>query len=149
MLFETSTNFIRVVTERTKRYIFGIINAVPGGIYYWKIKIIDYNNLSRLYIGVIQADKVSSKPPPFLWWGRPYGYALFQDGDFCHNGDFFPYSMEFETNHIIEMCLDLKDNYALSYIVQGVDYGKAYSVKADTTYKLGISMDHGKVELLT
>lgn len=120
------------------------MDANPGYIYRWEMSILRVTSGSLLHIGIIEASKV---PTDKLWWGTAYGYSIFQDGDICHNGSFGPYAPEFETNDIVKMCLDLKDKYELSFNVKGKDCGTAFDVKQDTTYKLGVAMQRGKVGL--
>ena len=49
------------------------------------------------------------------------------------------------------MCLDLKDKYELSYIINGKDYGKIpVDIKTDTTYKFAFGFyQTGRVSLLS
>ena len=59
------------------------------------------------------------------------------------------YGPELKKDDIIQVCLDLKDNYELSYVVNDQRLGKAFDVKKETAYKLAISLYVGRMSLLS
>ena len=54
------------------------------------------------------------------------------------------YCDPFKAGDVVDVLLDLNKNYELSYAINGKHFGKAWSVKKDTIYKLAISIQDGK-----
>ena len=104
-------------------------------------------------IGIVEADKLKENPS-FLnedhyWWGRSWGYSYYQHASVWHNRMDESYGKQLEKGDIVGVCLDLKENYDLSYSVNGTEYGKAFNVAKDKTYKFAIGFYQGKVTLLS
>ena len=140
---------------------FGIMNATPGRKYLWKMKIGENSNGN---IGIIEADKCQSVKDKDsanahdangvaakYWWGRSYGYSYYMsNGETFHDGDYNLYGPAINKHDIIQICLDLKEENALSYILNKEDLGKAYNVKDNTIYKLAIGLLYeGEVDLIS
>ena len=128
---------------------FGLIDAIPGYQYHWKVKIASYDY--RGNIGIIQADKckVIRDNVTEYWWNKPYGYSYYSDGSFWHYSHEQEYGVSLREGDIIEICLDLKDKDELSYIVNGKAFGIADNVKRGHTYKLAIGLYSGRVTLIS
>lgn len=133
---------------------FGVFTAVPGHRYHWKVQLIQVENEqgkeTRTNIGVIEADKYKENLDK-LWCCRGNGYSYYSDdGDIYHEqyvGD--KYGDKYSSGDIIDIRLDLKDNYSISWGKNGNDYGKGFNVMEEMEYKLAIGIYYGKVKLLS
>lgn len=122
--------------------VYGLIDAIPGRDYHWKLKLIE--ECMYVNIGVIECDKLDGSRG--CW---THGTMYYQNGKIDAT---YKYGESLEKGDIIELCLDLKSKYELSYIVNGRDLGKIpnYDIKEDTTYKLAIGFyQNGKINLLS
>ena len=129
---------------------FGLLDATPGRKYHWKIKILDEMSGN---IGIIEADKyISFSKGTDGWWYYPYGYAYYSGKDLYNdyeNTTYIVYGEEYDVDDIIDVWLDLKDNYDLSFGKNEKKFGKAFDLKKDTTYKLAIGLYSGGVRLMS
>ena len=126
--------------------VFGIVDATPGHKYHWKIKIIGDTNPN---IGIIEADKCLAERDEFAdhWWIESYGYSISLYGWKYHNNSSAFYAGIILSGEI-DVWLDMKDNYDLSYGHNGKEYGTAWNVDKHKTYKLAIGLYYGRVELV-
>ena len=127
---------------------FGKLIVCPGMKYYWKIKLIEIED-GCLCIGVVESDK------PFmatsLWWNKSWGYAYYCSAGHLFNDDWRKYGEELSNNgDIIEIWLDLKDDYTMSYAGNCKSYGIAFDMNKSTKYRLAIGMwkSAKRIELL-
>ena len=124
---------------------FGAINAKPGGEYYWELKLL--KNCLFVNIGIVEADKLL---PNQGYWSN--GIKLYHSGEikYYSKGE-IKYGDKVTKGDIIEICLDLKEKYSLSYSVNSKDLGQIpYDVKKNKTYKLAIGFyQKGKISLLS
>ena len=125
---------------------FGLIEAVPGCIYHWKIKLIEVGGHS-VNIGIVEADKMETQDAAYFW-GYEYGYSYYKDGQTWHNNKGKYYGDPIGKDDIIHIWLDLKDKYDLSFDKNGKKYGKAWDVNHDTTYKLAVRV-RGSVQIFS
>ena len=129
-------------------------------IYRWKFKIEKYNNGNWYWnnvIGVINVDDKENKELRFYQYHHEenlsknsrlmghFGYGFISSAAYLTNpknhsqyGE--QYGIMCKECDVIEMCLDLK-NYHLSYIVNNVDYGKAFDVERNKRYKAAVTID--------
>ena len=126
-------------TTGSGKSAYGLIDATPGRIYYWKLKLIE--ECRYVNIGIIKSDKLD--PNQGFWRSGPRYYQR-GDIDATHK-----YGPTLTKNDVVEMCLDLKDKGELSFIVNGKDLGKIpYDIEATSTYKLAIGYyTQGKISL--
>ena len=124
----------------------GIATANPGAKYNWKIKLMEEGTEPN--IGIMEAEQSDKKDTFFF--SKPSGFSYYQDGNLYNVrkiGD--QYGPELKKDDVVEICLDLKENYDLSFVVNEVKLAKAFDVKHHTPYKLAISMYAGKVSLIS
>ena len=146
---ETTTEFGK--DDLTAKFVgdtesaFGLLEAIPGCIYHWQIKLLELSGQS-VNIGIVEADKIQYQNAAYFW-GYEYGYSYYQDGQTWHNNKRKSYGDSFSKDDIIHIWLDLKDNYDLSFDKNGKKYGKAWDVNQDTTYKLAVRVVRGSVEI--
>ena len=130
---------------------FGKFEANPGRMYHWKLKAQKVGD-KELNIGVIEADFVENGYRED-WWNESYGYSYFAwNGDIYNKGQSKRnYGDKYGVGDIIDIWLDLKDEYELSFAKNGEKYGKAADMKKLTNYKLAIGMYRGikAVEILS
>ena len=126
--------------------IHRFVDAIPfvDTKYHWRIKVLKAYDL---YIGLIQANKCH--PNDKKWWESYYGYSYFQHGVKFHNNKSYGYGDYINNGDIIEMILDYKDNYDLSFKVNGEDHGRAFKINTGKTYKLAICLCGGEVCMLS
>ena len=103
-------------------------------------------------IGIIEANGLKMEDDEdddlWGWWVRPWGYAYFVTGSCYHNSDYFKYGDQCFQGDTVEICLDLI-NYELSFARNGKNYGKAFDIKHDKTYKLAVSINSGSLSLVS
>ena len=128
---------------------YGELTARPGRKYQWRLKLLSDGDAN---IGIIRAHDTNRRYSQY-WWERRYGYSYFTDGTISTKdyvkSNYGPY---LKTDDIIEICLDLKEKYSLSYIVNGLDYGQAFTVEHPINYKLAVSLynnQQGKIQLIS
>ena len=132
---------------------FGLTETSPGHKYHWKIQALD--GMKGGNVGIIKANACSSYKyeTNANWWGDTAGYAYYSvTGALYHNyqrTSSRPYADGFGTNDIIDVWLDLKDNYTLSFGKNGKSYGKAFDVNRDMTYKLAVGLYSGGLRLIS
>ena len=138
-------------TLAANRYIssrfsgFGTIIARPGRKYHWKLKIVQksgYNNHLDNNFGVIEATKCAESNN-YYWWSSygqsNYGYSYYSDGDKYPGPE--RYGEGHQVGDIIDVCLNLKDkNPYLEFAKNDKQFGKAFDLKEDTEYRLGVSL---------
>ena len=127
---------------------YGMIEAYPGCTYHWKLKLIEEDTEPN--IGIIESTKhKESASTDNGWWNESFGYSLFQDGDIYHHEHWGPYAVAIGKNDIVDIFLDLKENYEISFAVNDKKYGKAYDVNKETNYRLAIGLYNGKISLIS
>ena len=130
---------------------FGLFNATPGSKYHWKVQIKPGLFTFKANIGIIEANKCEESLPDLIWCCIGRGYAYYShDGNIFH--DTFlgkKYGETYTDNDVIDIRLDLKDDYMVSWGKNGKDYGKGFDVKKETEYKLAVGMYYGKVKLIS
>ena len=133
---------------------FGQFTAVPGGKYHWKLKIMsneyDGNKMPNANIGIVKANKYE-KSMKGGWFETDYGYSYYiWNGKIYHNGNGgCDYGQKIIDNEIIDIWLDLEDNYTVSWGKNGNKFKKGFDVIKETNYKLAIGFRRGKAELLS
>ena len=129
---------------------FGKIDAISGHKYHWKLQLLEE---SKIKVGIVEADKLKQYPGFFNenhhWWLRSWGYAYYYKSYILHDTMKKKYGEQLERGDVIEMWLDLEKNYDLSYVVNDTEYGKAFDVDKDKTYRLAIGFVEGKVSLIS
>ena len=130
---------------------FGKMIAVKGRIYHWTVKIDEdvYGRDPYINIGIFDANKAKNNLDG-CWWKKEYGYSYFK------SGTIWSYSSEINTKYgtrhkagdIIEMWLDLKDKYTLSYAKNDKHFGVAFKIPSNTSYRFGLNVARGKVTII-
>ena len=76
------------------------------------------------------------------WWNSSYGYSYYcHDGLIYHNKLSKSYADSYTSNDTIDIWLDLKTKYELSFSKNGKLFGKAADVSPNATYRLAIAME--------
>ena len=148
-----------VLLSQATRYAcnnaFGVFRAISGYTYHWKLQIMQSMTFNKFQanIGIIEADKCEECLPASapLWFCSGIGYAYYSgDGNAWHMHFYGKeYGETYTDNDVIDIRLDLKDNYMVSWGKNEKDYGKGFDVKQDTGYKLAIGIYYGKVKLIS
>lgn len=153
----TATSFIQIndkcdIIELTDNHeleeyyiasVYGKYKAIPGKMYRWTLKVLDD---CTTHIGICRySNKVSD------WWSD--GYSYYTDGQIYGWETSAEYGPCLKKNDIITIHLDLKNSYnhSISYIINGQDYGHAFSVE-QFTYKLAVALYNdkaGRIKLLS
>ena len=121
-----------------------LFTATPNNKYHWRVKIV--NDKTSTNIGIIEALQYSENKRSGWWWCT-FGFSLFHNGKLYSSGGVREYGASvYRKGDVVDIWLDLKDNFDLSFGKNGEEYGKAFDVKQDTDYKLAVSLMHG-VEL--
>ena len=131
---------------------YGIVEAIAGRKYHWKLQIIDKTIDAN--IGIIDAKLQNGKTgkdiTECIWWEEDDGFSYYSiTGDLWHENEVNTYGVGLDKDDIIEIWLDLKENNELRYTVNDKDYGTAAKVKSDITYKLAVGLWTGKITLLS
>ena len=122
---------------------FGSFTAKPESKCHWRVKIV--NDRTSTNIGIIEASKYAENKSTGWWWCK-FGFSLFHNGKIYSSGVVREYQADtYHKGDIIDVWLDLKDNFDLSFGKNGKEYGKAFDVKHDTDYKLAVSLMRGVV----
>ena len=127
---------------------FGTFIAGPGQKYHWRIKLMNQDtNSIKVNIGIIEKDYVNLNWE--LWCCSGFGYSYYTDGKIYHdsyNGD--RYGEPFGVNDVIDVWVDLKKYYAISWSKNGQHFGKGFDVKRRTDYRLAIGIYYGQIQLI-
>ena len=128
---------------------FGTFIAKPGNRYLWKIKIMRGDedeiivNIGVAAVGFCSFDEWD------MWCCAGHGYAYFSGGIKYH--DTYAgriYGESFGVDDVIHICLDLKDNYDISWCKNGKHFGKGFDVEKEEEYKLAIGIYYGQIQLI-
>ena len=122
---------------------FGAIVAVPGRKYHWKLQTKKkYLKFGNILIGVIEAEQCKDTQLG-SWWGEKFGYVYGPRG-ILYNGSskIFGYGngKKYATGDCFDIWLDLKDGNSLSFGKNDGNFGKAFDMRPDTNYRLGVGM---------
>ena len=143
--------------------VFGAIAADSGYAYHWKVKLFKNPDEKEDYffinIGIIEADKTEEYKDG-NWWstaGISYfscGGGIFQFDQATQKSKHHSYGKDFSADSkdvIVDIWLDMKDKYELSFGINGKNFGKAADVKDSLTYRLGVNMcdQSTRIELLS
>ena len=126
-------------TRLGRKSAFGSIIAKPGYKYHWQVHVV--SGVSDINIGVIEADKAQKSVDKY-WWNEGYGFSYFFLGQ-LYNGnwdedDDRSYGRILGDGDIIDVWLDLKDHYQLSFGKNEEDYGKAFDMKQKMDYRFSV-----------
>ena len=124
---------------------YGFINATPAKLYRWKLELLE--DCYSANIGIIEVNSLAKNDG--VW---DNGIRFYQGGSVhSYRTTDMKYSKSVQKGDIIEMCLDLKDKYTLSYIINNKNFGVTPSgPKRKTQYKLAIGFyQKGKVRLVS
>ena len=124
---------------------FGIVTATPGNKYHWRLELIRMD-VGFVNLGIIEANKCDDYTNT-AWWLTEYGYSYYSgDGGIYHkftgnvtNTVYKDYAESYKDD-IIDIWLDLKDNYQLSFAKNDIKFGKATDVKDSVDYKLAVAI---------
>ena len=129
---------------------FGTFTATPGRIYRWKLKmmkIVDKTSYLDVDIGVIEADEATSLYK--RWCCYADGYSYNKNGKIYHYSYAgTSYGQQYTENDIIDVLLDLKAAYDISWQRNGNIFGKGFDVKKEKDYKLAVGIHCGNVKLI-
>ena len=121
---------------------FGTITARSGNKYHWRLKLIG-SDVRFINIGIIEAN-ICKLHTDTTWWNTEYGYSYYSgDGMIYHNFKANDYCKDYGESYqddIIDIWLDLKDNYQLLFAKNDMKFGKAADVKDCSDYKLAVAM---------
>ena len=140
---------------------YGYFTAKPGYIYHWRMKVI-LSGDQEVNIGILNAknhiimDKIENnyyydeddKGP----WNENDGWSYYSNtGTLWNGGKYKEYGDPYDDNDIIDMWLDLRDKYQISFAKNNKHFGKAANVPQNTQYKFGISVDceEAKIEIIS
>ena len=142
--------------------VFGIIVATAGNMYHWKIKLSAplerENAYISLNIGIIEADKCEQYQKLSWWTEVGISYfsscgSIFLYDEVTKECKYHEYGKGFEEEDeiIMDIWLDIKDKYELSFAKNDENYGKATDVKKSMEYRLAVSIcdPATKAELLS
>lgn len=125
---------------------FGLVDAVPGHKYEWKIKL--FEDTDMVNIGVVELTKENKWKDG--WWGTKFGYSYFETGCIFHDNQYDEeYGDEFSDGDVVEVYLDLKNQMALSFGINGNKFAKAYNVDGEKIHKLAVSRYQGNLEIVS
>ena len=136
---------------------FGSFNAFPGNKYHWKMKILqsgkdDDPTKLEANVGIIPVDmhEQALRKPRVVWCCIGYGYAYYSDDGKKYHDNYTGsnYGKKYKPGDIIDIHLDLKDNYNVSWGKNSKDYGKGFDLEKKE-YKLAIGIYFGKIQLLS
>ena len=135
------------------RTVYGKCICKDNEIYNWKIKFVDVdlsktNNTWKTIFGIIKNDDelMKSKLQTFFIGDKDsYGFVGSQgmktQTPYTSEGIKYGEILQ-NAGDIIEIVLDL-NNYTLSYIMNGTDYGVAYEVESNVEYRLAVGIVSG------
>ena len=120
---------------------FGLATARPGAIYHWKLKVCNAMD-SYLNIGIMEANLISDYMDK-AWISHRNGYSYYAvDGKIYNDNKWWGYGKKYAKHGtIIDIWLDLKDKYQLSFAANDEKFGAASSVQPNTNFKLAIGID--------
>ena len=132
----------KITTYTASCNAYGTFTATAGYIYHWKLKVIECKDtyMNQLNIGVVDAKQA----PDLLnrsWWRQPNGYSYFSgNGKMYCKYSTTTFGAKYGTNDIIDIWLNLKDKYQLSFAKNGKDIGKTKDVDGSVDYKLAVGL---------
>ena len=134
--------------SHSRRSAFGSIIAKPGNKYHWKVHVV--SGCSSINIGVIEADEAHKNVDKY-WWNQGYGYSYFQVGllfnGYLDENDDPSYGGYISDDDIIDVWLDLKDHYQLSFAKNDENYGKAFDMKQNMDYRFSVGFATNTIEM--
>lgn len=125
--------------------------VVASGIYAWKLRVDCLGTTSRYRwptIGIWKVESETELPPTDRWYTRitnkGYAFDVMRARLTTKHGNLSSantYGKGCKTGTVIEMILDM-NNLSLKYIIDGVDYGKAFDVEV-CKYRLCVFLSAG------
>ena len=162
MKIENEGQLIYPASKSTLASAFGTMMVTPGNKYHWKLKVIG-DDIKGINIGIIESQECSKSKSDY-WWCKEYGFSYHSKNGWLYHrvitdgslrGSSKQYGDRYGDNDVIDIWLDLKDKYELSFSKNNKDMGKASDVKKETDYKLAVGIrisnkdNPTKIELLS
>ena len=91
---------------------FGSIIAKSGLKYHWKIKYIKGKSLTDINLGIIEYNKYKENLRD-MWWNKKYGFSYYCKSGLIYNLESKKYGDKYTIGDIIDIWVDLKDEYQL------------------------------------
>ena len=127
--------------------VVGSTNTTPGYIYHWMLKL-DEKKLPSMNIGIIEAGKCDDYQGVDHWI-YPYTYSIYPNGQVWDNDACEKCANGLKAGDMIDIWLDLRNNYNLSFGQNGQKYGNSIDVAKGKQYKLAIGSRGGILTLLS
>lgn len=151
LVIENEGNSVRKrIKSWTATNVYGIVVAIPGNIYHWKLKV-SHTTDKEINIGIVEEAKSKSAGRKIAWYLEEWGHSYYAaSGEVWNAGKGKYYGSEYGYDDIIEIWLDLKNKYELSFCKNTEKYGKAADMKKGTEYRMAIDLygDQKEIRLI-